>query len=122
MDIAVEYAKDPQAVRQTDRAVSGRAASVRRYADVDRELAVGRRIIAAWALERRLPEARGAVSVAKTYASDACREVGNRGVQVQGGMGFTWENDMHLYLPARKGERNRVRRRDFSPRKNRAIW
>ena len=42
-------------------------------------------------------EARAAVSVAKVYASDACREVGNRGVQVQGGMGFTWENDTHLY-------------------------
>jgi alkylation response protein AidB-like acyl-CoA dehydrogenase len=23
--------------------------------------------------------------------------VGNRGVQVQGGMGFTWENDTHLF-------------------------
>ena len=42
-------------------------------------------------------DARVAVSVAKAYASDACREVGNRGVQVQGGMGFTWENDTHLY-------------------------
>jgi alkylation response protein AidB-like acyl-CoA dehydrogenase len=38
-----------------------------------------------------------AVSVAKAYASDACRETGNRAVQVQGGMGFTWENDTHLY-------------------------
>ena len=37
------------------------------------------------------------MSVAKAYASDACREVGNRGIQVQGGMGFTWENDTHLY-------------------------
>jgi alkylation response protein AidB-like acyl-CoA dehydrogenase len=35
--------------------------------------------------------------VAKTYASDAYREVGNRGIQVHGGMGFTWENDIHLY-------------------------
>src|SRR5262249_25392593 len=52
---------------------------------------------AAWALDSAIPEARTAVSVAKTYASDACREVGNRGVQVQGGMGFTWENDIHLY-------------------------
>jgi alkylation response protein AidB-like acyl-CoA dehydrogenase len=38
-----------------------------------------------------------AVSVAKAYASDAYREVGNRAIQVHGGMGFTWENDAHLY-------------------------
>ena len=38
-----------------------------------------------------------AVSIAKSYASDAYREVGNRAIQVHGGMGFTWENDCHLY-------------------------
>ncbi len=52
---------------------------------------------AAWSLNENIPEARTSVSVAKAYASDACREVGNRAVQVQGGMGFTWENDTHLY-------------------------
>ena len=52
---------------------------------------------AAYALTEGTKDARAAVSVAKTYASDACREVGNRGVQVQGGMGFTWENDTHLF-------------------------
>jgi alkylation response protein AidB-like acyl-CoA dehydrogenase len=31
------------------------------------------------------------------YASDSGREVGNRTIQVHGGMGFTWENDCHLY-------------------------
>jgi alkylation response protein AidB-like acyl-CoA dehydrogenase len=35
--------------------------------------------------------------VAKIYASDASRNVGNHGIQVHGGMGFTWENDIHLY-------------------------
>jgi alkylation response protein AidB-like acyl-CoA dehydrogenase len=52
---------------------------------------------AAWALEERVPDAAAAVSVAKMYASDASRAVGNRGIQVHGGMGFTWENDLHLY-------------------------
>jgi alkylation response protein AidB-like acyl-CoA dehydrogenase len=52
---------------------------------------------AAWALNEGAPDARTAVSVAKSYASDAYREVGNRGIQVHGGMGFTWENDLHLY-------------------------
>src|SRR5262249_2276811 len=52
---------------------------------------------AAWALEENAPDALAAVSIAKMYASDAARNVGNRGIQVHGGMGFTWENDLHLY-------------------------
>ena len=38
-----------------------------------------------------------AVSIAKMYASDAGRTAGNRGIQIHGGLGFTWENDLHLY-------------------------
>ena len=52
---------------------------------------------AAWALQEGAPGARTAVSVAKSYAGEACREAINRGIQVHGGMGFTWENDLHLY-------------------------
>jgi len=52
---------------------------------------------AAWALQENVPEAQLAVSIAKAYASEAYREVGNRGIQIHGGMGFTWENDLHLY-------------------------
>src|SRR5690242_1641416 len=52
---------------------------------------------AAWALEEHTADAATSVSVAKMYASDAARNVGNRGIQVHGGMGFTWENDIHLY-------------------------
>ena len=52
---------------------------------------------AAWAVQENVPEASEAVSIAKAYASDAYREVCNRGIQVHGGMGFTWENDLHLF-------------------------
>ncbi len=52
---------------------------------------------AAWALEENTSDASLAVSIAKMYASDAYRNIGNRGIQVHGGMGFTWENDIHLY-------------------------
>jgi alkylation response protein AidB-like acyl-CoA dehydrogenase len=52
---------------------------------------------AAWALEENVSGAAASVSVAKMYSSDASRTVGNRGIQVHGGMGFTWENDLHLY-------------------------
>lgn len=52
---------------------------------------------AAWALNEGDPGAKAAVSVAKAYASEAFRDCGNRAIQVHGGMGFTWENDAHLY-------------------------
>jgi alkylation response protein AidB-like acyl-CoA dehydrogenase len=53
---------------------------------------------AAYSLEHETREESAiAVSVAKSYASDAYREVGNKAIQVHGGMGFTWENDLHLY-------------------------
>ncbi len=45
----------------------------------------------------RDPDCERAVSIAKAYCSDAGREVGNRAVQVHGGIGFTWEHDLHLY-------------------------
>ncbi|HYX52933.1 MAG TPA: acyl-CoA dehydrogenase family protein [Candidatus Limnocylindrales bacterium] len=51
----------------------------------------------AWALQENTADASVAVSIAKMYASDAARNTGNRGIQVHGGMGFTWENDVHLY-------------------------
>ena len=61
---------------------------------------------AAYAIQEGIPEARLAVSVAKAYASDAYREVGNRAIQVHGGMGFTWENDVHLFYRRAPGWRD----------------
>ena len=39
-----------------------------------------------------------AASMAKAWCSDASRRVMATGLQVHGGIGFTWEHDMHLYL------------------------
>lgn len=57
---------------------------------------------AAWALTENDAAASAAVSIAKAYLSDAAREVGNRGVQVHGGIGFTWEHDLQLYYKRAK--------------------
>jgi alkylation response protein AidB-like acyl-CoA dehydrogenase len=57
---------------------------------------------AAWAVTEGAPNAGTAVSIAKAYCSDAFREVGNRGVQVHGGIGFTWEHDLQLYYKRSK--------------------
>jgi alkylation response protein AidB-like acyl-CoA dehydrogenase len=37
-------------------------------------------------------------SMAKAWCSDASRRVMGIGLQVHGGIGFTWEHDMHLYV------------------------
>jgi alkylation response protein AidB-like acyl-CoA dehydrogenase len=39
-----------------------------------------------------------AASTAKAWASDAARRVMSSALQVHGGIGFTWEHDLHLYL------------------------
>jgi len=58
---------------------------------------------AAWAIDEKQPDAPLAVSMAKAYASDASRKVSNAGIQLHGGIGMTWEHDLHLYMKRAKG-------------------
>jgi len=46
---------------------------------------------------RDASEARHAVAMAKAYASDMVKQVTSEAIQLHGGIGFTWEHDMHLY-------------------------
>jgi len=96
LDLTVEYAKTR---KQFGKAIGVFQAVQHHCADMYLETESSRSAVyyAAWALEENAPDAACAVSVAKMYASDAARAVGNRGIQVHGGMGFTWENDLHLY-------------------------
>jgi alkylation response protein AidB-like acyl-CoA dehydrogenase len=57
---------------------------------------------AAWAVEADAPDRALASSMAKAYVSDAYRKVAGDGIQVHGGIGFTWEHDMHLYFKRAK--------------------
>ena len=43
-----------------------------------------------------------AASMAKAYVSDAYRRVSALGIQLHGGIGFTWEHDLHLYFKRAK--------------------
>jgi len=52
---------------------------------------------ACWTVDERLDEASTAVPMAKAYASDMAKNVTSEAIQVHGGIGFTWEHDMHLY-------------------------
>jgi alkylation response protein AidB-like acyl-CoA dehydrogenase len=57
---------------------------------------------AAWAVDADAPDRALAASMAKAYVSDAYRKVAGDGIQVHGGIGFTWEHDMHLYFKRAK--------------------
>ncbi|MBZ5522649.1 MAG: acyl-CoA/acyl-ACP dehydrogenase [Acidobacteriia bacterium] len=96
LDLTVQYAKTR---KQFGKPIGQYQAVQHQCADMYLETESSRSAAyyAAWALEENAPDAAQSVSVAKMYASDACRTVGNRGIQVHGGMGFTWENDIHLY-------------------------
>jgi alkylation response protein AidB-like acyl-CoA dehydrogenase len=96
LDITVEYAKTR---KQFGKPIGGFQAVQHQCADMYLETESSRSAVyyAAWALEENTADAATAVSIAKMYTSDASRTVGNRGIQIHGGMGFTWENDLHLY-------------------------
>jgi alkylation response protein AidB-like acyl-CoA dehydrogenase len=96
LDITVEYAKMR---KQFGKPIGTFQAVQHQCADMYLETESARSAVyyAAWALEENAPDAAIAASIAKMYASDAGRTVGNRGIQLHGGMGFTWENDLHLY-------------------------
>jgi alkylation response protein AidB-like acyl-CoA dehydrogenase len=57
---------------------------------------------AAWALDADAADAALAASVAKAYVSEAARRVCGEAIQVHGGIGFTWEYDLHLYFKRAK--------------------
>ncbi|HEV3101108.1 MAG TPA: acyl-CoA dehydrogenase, partial [Candidatus Dormibacteraeota bacterium] len=57
---------------------------------------------AAWTVDADAPDRSLASSMAKAYVSDAYRKVAGDGIQVHGGIGFTWEHDMHLYFKRAK--------------------
>ena len=57
---------------------------------------------AAWAMDEGAPDASLAVSRAKAYANDAFARIGLDGVQLHGGVGYTWEYDIQLYLKRSK--------------------
>jgi alkylation response protein AidB-like acyl-CoA dehydrogenase len=52
---------------------------------------------AAWAIAARDRESPVAVAMAKAYASEMGKTVTGDAIQIHGGIGFTWEHDIHLY-------------------------
>ena len=61
---------------------------------------------AALAVEEGFADAAEAVSTAKSHVGDAIAALCGEALQIHGGIGFTWEHDMHLYL--RRAKSNQV--------------
>jgi alkylation response protein AidB-like acyl-CoA dehydrogenase len=57
---------------------------------------------AAWAIDQSPDEVPRYASMAKAYASEAFRRIGIDCVQLHGGVGYTWEYDIQLYLKRSK--------------------
>ncbi len=57
---------------------------------------------AAWAVATGAEDRRLACAMAKSYAGEGCTRVVADAIQAHGGVGFTWEHDLHLYLKRAK--------------------
>ena len=97
LHLSVEYAKDRV---QFGRPIGSFQAVKHRCADmlVDVEGMRSTTYWAAWCLAAGDPEASIAASTAKIWCADASKRVMASALQVHGGIGFTWEHDLHLFL------------------------
>jgi alkylation response protein AidB-like acyl-CoA dehydrogenase len=101
MEMAVAYAKDR---KQFDRPIGSYQAVSHRCAQMLLEVEGARSLSywAGWALDHEPSTASRAASMAKAYAGDAGFRVAASALQVHGGIGFTWEHDLHFFLKRAK--------------------
>ena len=97
LDTSVSYAKDRV---QFDRPIGSFQAVKHRLADMLVDVEAMRSIVwwAAWCLSADDDESSVAASSAKAWCVDASKRVMSSALQVHGGIGFTWDSDVHLYL------------------------
>jgi alkylation response protein AidB-like acyl-CoA dehydrogenase len=103
MDMGVQYAKERE---QFGRPIGAYQAVSHACAQMLLEVEGARStaLYAAWALDHEPESGPLAASMAKAYASDAGWRVPAASLQVHGGIGFTWEHDLHLWL--KRGKAN----------------
>jgi alkylation response protein AidB-like acyl-CoA dehydrogenase len=97
LEVAVAYAKERV---QFGKPIGSFQAIKHKCADMAVLVDTSRSAVyyAGWTLAQDDEPAAKAVSMAKAYCGDACRTVCNESLQIHGGIGFTWEHDLHLYL------------------------
>jgi alkylation response protein AidB-like acyl-CoA dehydrogenase len=97
LDIGVDYAKERE---QFGRPIGAYQAVSHRLADMlwAVEEARSLTLYAAWAGDADPDALPLAASMAKARASDAACSVTHDAIQTLGGIGFTWEHDIHFFL------------------------
>jgi alkylation response protein AidB-like acyl-CoA dehydrogenase len=97
LDMAVEYAKVRE---QFGKPIGSFQAVKHRCADMLVDVEGMRSAVywAAWCVGAGDGDASIAASTAKAWCADASKRVLASALQVHGGVGFTWEHDLHLYL------------------------
>ena len=101
LELAVEYSK----VRvQFGRPIGSFQALKHMAAEMVSEIEPARSLVwyAAHAFDARPKEAARAASLAKARLSDVYSRTTNRAVQMHGGIGFTWEHDLHFWFKRAK--------------------
>ncbi len=103
MEMAVEYARDR---KQFDRPIGAYQAVSHRCAQMLLEVEGSRSgaYYAAWTADAEPQTLSLAASMANAYASDAGWHVTASSLQVHGGIGFTWEHDLHFFLKRAKAD------------------
>ncbi len=98
---SLEYAKMRM---QFGRAIASFQSMKHKHADmlVDVELAKSAAYYAAAALDEGDDDVVAVVSLAKAAASDAALQTAVHAIQIHGGIGFTWDNDTHLWFKRAK--------------------
>jgi alkylation response protein AidB-like acyl-CoA dehydrogenase len=101
LEMTVEYARDRQ---QFGRPIGAYQGVSHRCADMLREVESARSTAywAAWAADAEPETLPLAAAMAKALASDSGWNVPASALQVHGGIGFTWEHDLHFLLKRAK--------------------
>jgi alkylation response protein AidB-like acyl-CoA dehydrogenase len=110
LDMTVEYAKTRE---QFGRPIGSFQAIKHKCADMLLMLEAGTAAAyyAAWAYSKKnddiSTDAHTFGSIAKAYCSEMYSRIAGQSIQVHGGVGFTWQHDLHLYF-------KRAKRYEFS--------
>ena len=97
LEMAVEYSKVRQ---QFGRPIGSFQALKHMAAEMVAEIEPSRSLVwyAAYTFDHRPHEAARAAAMAKARLGDVYSRTVNRAVQMHGGIGFTWEHDLHLWF------------------------